>query len=43
MSGSANRIMFLSFVRERESIRGMKRRIIVKISMEEKGVVRNVK
>ena len=41
MSGSTNRIVFLSFVHERASIRGMGMNI-TKIIIKKKGGVRNV-
>ena len=43
VSGSTNRIVFLSFVRERVRHEGHKRMNITKISIKEKGGVRNVK
>ena len=43
MSGSTNRIVFLSFVRERVRHEGHKRMNIVRIDIGEKGGVRNVK
>ena len=43
VSGCTNRIAFLSFVRECEGIKGHKGMNIVRINIEEKGGVRNVK
>ena len=43
MTGSTNRIVFLSFVHECEIIRSIKEMIVAEINMKEKGGVRNVK
>ena len=43
MSGSTNRIAFLSFVRERVRHEGLKGMNITKISITERGGIRNVK